>query len=93
MGSGFLRWLIYSGCVGAVLFVSAGTWRLPFAWAYLGVCSAIIAASLITIDPGLLEERLHPKPGGRDRLLVVVGQILYLVWYLYSAQPESSMFR
>ncbi len=54
----------------AILFGSAGRWDVPMFWAYLAVVAApgfVLLPVLRRVSPGLLEERLRPGPGERDR--------------------------
>ena len=39
---------------------------LPFFWAYLGVWAAALVVAVFVVDPGLIEERMRPGPGGED---------------------------
>jgi protein-S-isoprenylcysteine O-methyltransferase Ste14 len=62
------------------LFASAGTLAIPGFWLYLAILAAIILASLLELDPGLLRERI--RPGGRQpplalRLFTIV---LFVHW-------------
>jgi protein-S-isoprenylcysteine O-methyltransferase Ste14 len=51
---------------GAVLFGSAGRWDLPWVWAYLGTFATSTVIGMLLVDPGLIQERLRPGPGGQD---------------------------
>ncbi len=59
----------------AILFGSAGRWDLPILWIYLAL---MLAASLVLVPllarhhPGMLEERMRPGPGERDRATSLV---------------------
>ncbi len=64
-----LRLLLAGLLLLAVVFGSAGRWNLPFAWAYIVVLAAAMAAAALVVDPGLLNERARPGPGGIDRNL------------------------
>ena len=55
--------------VAAFLFSSAGRLDLPWFWAVLGLHAVMMFAALGVLDPGLMEERMKPGPGGRDRRL------------------------
>jgi protein-S-isoprenylcysteine O-methyltransferase Ste14 len=62
------------------LFASAGTLAIPGFWPYLAIFAAIILASLVELDPGLLRERM--RPGGKQppfalRLFTIV---LFVHW-------------
>lgn len=63
-----IRLLVFPVLIGAVLFGSAGRLDLPFVWAYIGVLVISSLVARFTIDPGLLQERLRPGPGSKDRL-------------------------
>jgi protein-S-isoprenylcysteine O-methyltransferase Ste14 len=63
--------LFLCGTAG-VLFGSAGRLDLPFYWAFFGVVVAGWAIGMAVMDRGLIEERMHPGPGGTDRRLPFV---------------------
>lgn len=76
-----LRFLAFETCMGAIVFLSAGTVRLPWVWAFLVTHFAGVLAGISRLDSGLKEERL--KPGrGEDRLFramiipFLVGQLV-----------------
>ena len=64
-----LRVLLMVSLVGAILFGSAGHFALPMFWGLLIVFAAYFVIVLLTIDRGLLQERMRPGPGGKDRLM------------------------
>ena len=45
------------------LFASAGTIAIPGFWLYVAIYVAVMVASFIALDPGLLRERM--RPGGQ----------------------------
>lgn len=55
--------------LAAFLFTSAGRLDLPWFWTVLGLHAFMMFAALGLLDPGLMEERMKPGPGGRDRRL------------------------
>ncbi len=65
----FLRALPFLIIVGGILFASAGRLDLPMFWVYLGVVLSYVIIALAVLDPGLLQERIRPGPGGKDRYL------------------------
>ncbi len=78
--------LVFWAAAAAIFFVSAGRWDLPVIWIYLGlmlVPTLILIPLLAHHSPGLLEERMRPGPGERDRiglLALVIG--MPAVWVI-----------
>lgn len=67
--------------LGAVLFASAGTLHLPMFWAYLGEMSTIGLLSVVLVYlncPDLLEERMKPGKGERDKGNVPPAFLLFV---------------
>jgi protein-S-isoprenylcysteine O-methyltransferase Ste14 len=62
-----LVWAGFAAFIGAIIFVSAGTWKLPMVWAVLTVLTVWSFLFAFTADSGLLRERFSPGPGNRDR--------------------------
>jgi len=69
---GFLGGAVYMGLTAAILFGCAGRSDLPMFWAYLGVWTAAMAVGLVVADPGLIQERIRPGPGGKDYATVIL---------------------
>lgn len=65
----YLRLLLFVVVLAAILFGSAGRVDLPGFWIYVGIFGATCLPSIRKVDPDLVQERLHPGPGGRDRAL------------------------
>jgi protein-S-isoprenylcysteine O-methyltransferase Ste14 len=62
------------------LFASVGTVAILGFWVYLSILAAIILASLLVLDPGLLRERMRPG-GKRPPLgLHLFTIVLFLHW-------------
>lgn len=77
-----MRLLLAAGSTAAfalILFGLAGRLDLPFVWAYLGATALLTLERCLTIDQGLLRERMHPGPGGLDRLSFVLIGLPYLL--------------
>ena len=73
---GALRWALTTIIAGAVLFVPAGRFDLPYLWGYLVVCSVLTIVFIMVMDPDLARERKHPGPGGLDpRLRAAAGPL------------------
>ena len=61
--------------MGALVFTAAGRVDLPSIWAYLVLVMALGVALILILarrSPGLIEERMRPGPGERDRVSVPV---------------------
>jgi protein-S-isoprenylcysteine O-methyltransferase Ste14 len=97
------RWLLASGLVGGAVFTLAGTWRDPWLWAYMGVCSAATFYALFSLDEDLARERFHPPTAGADGValhFVRVAAVAHLVvgaldsgrWHLTPVQPGLRAF-
>lgn len=63
---------------GAVYFLSAGRWDLPFGWAVVGVIGSMSVAGMLLADPDLMRERRRPGPGAVDRVLLFWSRLLGL---------------
>ena len=78
-----LTGLAFPAVVGAIVFVSAGRWDLPFVWAIMAVVAALYLALAAFADPGLVRERVRPGPGNRDQVTRRLGGVLLLAhWVL-----------
>lgn len=67
-----IRVVLFLVATVALLFGSAGRFDMPFIWAFLGVVLAAWAVGLATMDRSLMQERMHPGPGGTDRRLRIL---------------------
>ncbi|MBI2948276.1 MAG: isoprenylcysteine carboxylmethyltransferase family protein [Verrucomicrobia bacterium] len=63
----YLKVLGFMAMMIAILFMSAGRWNLPFVWATVGIYVAFMTINVFLMAPDLLQERLRPGPGGKDR--------------------------
>jgi protein-S-isoprenylcysteine O-methyltransferase Ste14 len=78
--SAYTQSAIFLVLAAAALFGSAGTFALPGFWIYLAILAAVTVASLATLDPDLIRERMRPG-GKRPPLgLRLVGIIPFLHW-------------
>jgi protein-S-isoprenylcysteine O-methyltransferase Ste14 len=78
--SAYVQSAIFLILAAVALFAAAGTIAILGFWLYLAILAAIIVASLLALDPGLLRERM--RPGGQRpplglRLFTVV---MFLHW-------------
>lgn len=72
--------------IGAMLFLSAGTFRWPGAWTYLGlyVLNIIInGILLLRINPELIAERAQVRPETKDWDKIVTRVTLLLIMAVY----------
>jgi protein-S-isoprenylcysteine O-methyltransferase Ste14 len=78
--SAYLQSSLFLILAAVALFASAGTFAILGFWLYLSIFAAIILASLLTLDPSLLRERMRPggtRPPLGLRLFTIV---LFLHW-------------
>jgi protein-S-isoprenylcysteine O-methyltransferase Ste14 len=62
------------------LFVSAGTLAIVGFWVYLAIYVAIVVASFLWLDPGLVRERLRPGGKKPPMALQLFTGVLVLHW-------------
>jgi hypothetical protein len=79
--SAYLQSALFLILAAAALFASAGTLAILGFWLYLSIFAAIILASLLALDPGLLRERMRPG-GTRPPLGLRLFTILLLVHWI-----------
>jgi protein-S-isoprenylcysteine O-methyltransferase Ste14 len=78
--SAYLQSALFLILAAVALFASAGTVAILGFWVYLSILAAIILASLLVLDPGLLRERMRPG-GQRPPLgLHLFTIVLFLHW-------------
>ena len=78
--SAYLQSALFLILAAVALFASAGTVAILGFWVYLSILAAIILASLLLLDPGLLRERMRPG-GKRPPLgLHLFTIVLFLHW-------------
>ena len=59
-----LRWAVRTSLLSALLFLAAGSTRIPSLCDYVAVLSALLLFTMVAIDPELAHER--NRPGGAD---------------------------
>jgi protein-S-isoprenylcysteine O-methyltransferase Ste14 len=78
--SAYLQSALFLILAAVALFASAGTVAILGFWVYLSILAAVILASLLVLDPGLLRERMRPG-GKRPPLgLHLFTIVLFLHW-------------
>jgi protein-S-isoprenylcysteine O-methyltransferase Ste14 len=78
--SAYVQSAIFLILAAVSLFAAAGTIAILGFWLYLAILAAIIVASLLALDPGLLRERMRPggqRPPLALRLFTIV---VFLHW-------------
>ena len=78
--SAYVQSAIFLILAAVSLFAAAGTIAILGFWPYLAILAAIIVASLLALDPGLLRERMRPggqRPPLGPRLFTIV---MFLHW-------------
>lgn len=98
--TGFVRNLLLicgaiaaTAATGGVLFLAAGRWDVPIWWAYLAVMLVLSSTALLTMDAGLLRERLRPGPGGTDAVVIHAGKLLLLTHLLMAGADVGRFHR
>jgi protein-S-isoprenylcysteine O-methyltransferase Ste14 len=79
------RWAVVTGLLGGVLFLAAGTTRIPTLRAYLAVFSALLLLTMLAVDPGLAQERAQPEFEGQDARARFASEFLFLATVGFAA--------
>lgn len=78
--SAYIQAVLFVIAAASALFASAGTLAILTFWIYLLIFAAVMAASFIWLDPGLLRERMRPG-GKRPPLgLLIFTLVVFLHW-------------
>jgi protein-S-isoprenylcysteine O-methyltransferase Ste14 len=78
--SAYVQSAIFLILAAVALFAAAGTLAILGFWLYLAILATIVVASLLSLDPGLLRERMRPggqRPPLALRLFTIV---VFLHW-------------
>jgi protein-S-isoprenylcysteine O-methyltransferase Ste14 len=65
------------GVFAVLLFGSAGSLDWPMAWAFLALQAALTVLGLLVLDPGLIDERVSPRPGF-DRVDAALASVAFV---------------
>jgi hypothetical protein len=75
--SAWLQSALFVILAAVALFASAGTVAILGFWLYVSIFAAVILASLLALDPGLLRERMRPgntrPPGCSPSFSLCIG--------------------
>ena len=76
--------------IGAILFISAGSLRWVWAWAYLVLGVIILAANAMVMPRDLIAERGSPRDNVKpwDRVLTGIGMLPWLALFVVSGLDE-----
>lgn len=85
------RWAILTALLFGVLFIAAGTIRIPMLRAYVAVFSALLLVTMLAVDPGLAQERAHPGAGARDGELRFASGFFFLVTVGFAAMDVGRL--
>jgi protein-S-isoprenylcysteine O-methyltransferase Ste14 len=64
------------------LFGGAGTFAIPEFWLYLAIFAAVMVVSFVTLDPGLLRERMRPGGQRPPLALRLFSVVLFVHWII-----------
>jgi protein-S-isoprenylcysteine O-methyltransferase Ste14 len=78
--SAYVQSAIFLVLAALALFASAGTLAILGSWLYLAILAAIIVASLLALDPGLLRERMRPGGQRPPLALRLFTTVMFLHW-------------
>lgn len=78
--SAYVQSAAFLAALAVALFVSAGTLEIWSFWLYIAIFAAVFVVAFLTLDAGLLRERMHP--GGRKPPLSLrlFSLVLFLHW-------------
>jgi hypothetical protein len=78
--SAYVQSAIFLILAAVSLFAAAGTLAILGFWLYLAILAAIIVASLLALDPGLLRERMRPGGQRPPLALRLFTTVMFLHW-------------
>ena len=76
---------LFAAMLGALFFLAAGRWDLPWFWAYVALYAVFCFLALLLLDPGLLKERFRPGSNARDVTTVSIAKIMASAHYVVAA--------
>ena len=80
-----LRWAMLTSLLSVLLFIAAGSTRIPLLRDYIAVLSALLLFTMISVDPGLARERSHPAGIDLDPASRTASGFLFLVTIVFAA--------
>ena len=79
------RWGVLASLLAAILFIAAGSTRIPSLRDYVAVLSALLLFTMVAIDPELARERTHPGGTDIDPQSRTASGFLFLVTIIFAA--------
>jgi len=80
--SAYVQSAVFLVLAALALFGSAGSLAIPTFWLYLGILVAMVAASLLVLDPDLIPERMRPGGGRLPLSLRLAGLLPIAHWII-----------
>jgi protein-S-isoprenylcysteine O-methyltransferase Ste14 len=72
------RWALIAASTDALLFLSAGTVQIASIRNYVVASSVLLLATILSVNPGLAQERAKPREPGTDDSRVTTGLLFLL---------------
>jgi protein-S-isoprenylcysteine O-methyltransferase Ste14 len=80
-----VRWAVLTSLLAAVLFIAAGSTRIPSLRNYVAVLSALLLFTMVAVDPELARERARPAGRDIDPGSRTASGFLFLVTVIFAA--------
>ena len=78
------RWLMFALVITAPSLGIAGRTDLPWLNAFLGLCTALMLAGILIIDPELARERFRRGQTGEDPVRLAAIRVVFLALFVYA---------
>jgi protein-S-isoprenylcysteine O-methyltransferase Ste14 len=88
----FLAATAFLALAAAIMFLIAGTARLPSIWLYLAIRELFTVASVLAMSEGVARERLRPGPGARAEPVYNLGATLAWVTHVIIVPLDLGRF-
>lgn len=82
---------LYFGLIGALMFIIAGTTKLPFMWLTLGLQLFLGLVAIAIVDEDLLKERIKPQGQDKDKFSVPALSVLYFGQLAFAAYDVGQL--
>jgi protein-S-isoprenylcysteine O-methyltransferase Ste14 len=88
----FLAATAFLAVMATLMFLIAGTVRLPSVWLYLGIRELFTAASVLAMSEGVARERLMPGPGARPEPIYNLGATIAWIAHIIIVPLDLGRF-